>query len=472
MKTLSLALLLLLSADAALAATYYVSNQGADHNDGLSPQSAWATLQRVNAGSFQPGDKILFRRNDVWRGQLIPHGGSQAGHVVYADYGKGAKPLLLGSVSKSRPKDWTAAGNGIWSADGFQNDVGNIVFDDGKACGVKRWHESDLRRDGDYWYDAGRHLVKLRSAENPAKHYARIECAIREHVLLQLGRSYIVYENLAVKYGGAHGLGAAAAHHTIVRGCDLGFIGGGDQMGDGRQVRFGNGIEFWAAAHDNLVERCRLWEIYDAALTNQSMGPATPQYNITYRDNVIWNSEYSFEYWNRPEDSETHNVYFLHNTCVNAGYGWGHAQRPDPSGCHLRFYSSPAPARNIVVRNNIFDGATGPAFYAPQWSRAQIDSLSMDHNCWYQPEGVMIALKGSGYTMRDFAKYQAAWRKESSSICAAAGFVDAGRRDFHLTAGSPCIDAGSDDGIRRDFDGTPVPQGRAPDLGAYEFEAQ
>jgi len=59
-----------------------------------------------------------------------------------------------------------------------------------------------------------------------------------------------------------------------------------------------NGIEFWSNARDCLVEGCRLWEIYDAALTNQGNG-TNQQVNITYRDNVIWNSEYSFEYWNR-----------------------------------------------------------------------------------------------------------------------------------------------------------------------------
>jgi hypothetical protein len=465
-------LLFSLLANAGFAATYYVSNQGADSNDGRSPQTAWATLPRVNAGSFQPGDKILFHRNDIWRGQLIPRGGSQASHIVYAAYGEGAKPLFLGSVSKNRPADWTEEEKGIWSADGFQADVGNIIFDDGKACGVKRWRQSDMKRDGDYWYDAKRHLVKLRAAENPAKRYARIECAIREHIIFQCGRGYITYENLAVKYGGAHGLAAVNAHHTIVRGCDLSFLGGGDQLGGEHHVRFGNGIEFWASAHDNLVERCRLWEIYDAALTNQSSGPRTPQCNITYRNNVIWKSEYSFEYWNGPENSETHDVAFVHNTCVNAGYGWGHAQRCDPSGCHLRFYSSPARAWNIVIRNNIFDGATGPAFYAPQWSKAQIDALSMDHNCWRQPEGMMIQLPGSTYTMPRFAAYQAAWKKEPHSVCAAAGFADAQHRDFHLAAGSPCIDAGGNDTIRRDFDGASVPQGKAPDIGAYEFLAK
>src|SRR3989304_373878 len=107
-----------------LAATYYVSNQGADDSDGLSPQTAWATLGRVNAGPLRPGDKILFRHNDVWRGQLTPHSGSQSGHITYAAYGKGAKPLLLGSLSRNNPADWTDEGNNIWSAGGLPVDVG------------------------------------------------------------------------------------------------------------------------------------------------------------------------------------------------------------------------------------------------------------------------------------------------------------------------------------------------------------
>jgi hypothetical protein len=158
----------------------------------------------------------------------------------------------------------------------------------------------------------------------------------------------------------------------------------------GKPVRFGNGVEFWGAAHDNLVEGCRLWEIYDAALTDQSSGPKTQQYNIVYRDNVIWDSEYSFEYWNRPEDSETHDICFINNTCVNAGHGWGHTQRSDPSGRHLCFWNSPAPAHQIVIRDNIFFEASQNSFYAPGWSRAEINALVMDHNCWYQAEGKMI----------------------------------------------------------------------------------
>ena len=429
-------------ANTAFAATYYVANQGSDQNDGRSPESAWATLARVNDARLQPGDKVLFHRGHIWRGQLLPHSGNETGPITYAAYGDGEKPLLLGSISKSKPDDWTKEGNDIWSAGDLPVDVGNIIFGAEEACGVKKWREADLRQDNDYWYDKAAHKVTLRSAENPAKRHTRIELAMDRHAIDEGGRHYVTYENLAVKYAGAHGIGGGSAHHITVRNCDFGFIGGGEMSYYGRPVRFGNGIEFWGTAHDNLVEGCRLWEVYDAALTNQSNGPNTPQYNLVYRKNVIWNSEYSFEYWNRPEASETRDVSFVNNTCVNAGHGWGHTQRSDPSGRQLCFYNSPARARNIVIRDNIFYEAKANAFYAPGWSRAQIEALVMDHNCWYQAAGKMILFKDASYTMAEFAKYQAAWSKEPHSICVQPKFVDAERHDFRLTPGSPCVGMG------------------------------
>jgi hypothetical protein len=350
-------------------------------------------------------------------------------------------------------------------------DVGNIIFDGEKSCGVKVWEPGDLKQQGQYWYDEDNDLVKLYSVKSPAEYYSDIECALGRHQISQNNTHYVIYENLALKYGAAHGIGGANTHHIIVRDCDFGFIGGADQMGGDRTVRFGNGVEFWANAHDNLVERCRLWEIYDAALTNQNNGENVRQENIVYRNNVIWNSEYSFEYWNRHATSVTRNIIFENNTCFNAGCGWGHSQRPDPSGRHLCFYSSDAPAENIVIRNNIFDEAVTNAFYGPTWGEDWLASLKLDHNCWFQSRGTMIALKRGGYTPEQFAKYQADTGFDAGSIAARSGLVDPAAGDFHLAAGSPCIDAGTDVGLAADFDGTPVPQGKSPDIGAYEFKS-
>ncbi len=72
----------------------------------------------------------------------------------------------------------------------------------------------------------------------------------------------------------------------------------------------GNGSSAWGAAHDNLVEGCRIWQVYDAALTNQGRSPDSRQVNITYRNNFIRNAEYSFEYWNHLETALTENIRF------------------------------------------------------------------------------------------------------------------------------------------------------------------
>jgi len=353
--------------------------------------------------------------------------------------------------------------------DEFLPDIGNIIFDLETQCGVKVFNESELDTQGEFWFDKERRRVKLYSSDCPSRYYSDIEFALNAHIIDQDNAHHVVYENLALKYGGAHGIGGGNTHHIIVRNCELSYIGGGELDAG---VRFGNGIEFWGDAHDNIVERCRLWEIYDAALTNQSSGPDTEQYNIYYRGNVIWNCEYSFEYWNRPQNSETRNIRFEDNTCVNAGHGWGHVQRPDPSGRHLCFYTSPAPARDIYIRNNIFYEAAGNAFYAPTWRAEAITGLTMDNNCWFQMSGEMIVLKDQAYTMGAFAQYRTHYGQDSRSIAAVPRFVDLSKQDFHLSGDSPCIDAGTDVGLMADCEGTPIPHGAAPDIGAYESRPQ
>ncbi|HUT59043.1 MAG TPA: right-handed parallel beta-helix repeat-containing protein [Phycisphaerae bacterium] len=47
-------------------------------------------------------------------------------------------------------------------------------------------------------------------------------------------------------------------------------------------------------------------------------------------------------------------------------------------------------------------------------------------------------------------------------------FVDVSSRDYRLKPGSPAIDAGTDVGLKEDLAGTKAPQGKAPDIGAYE----
>lgn len=95
-------------------ATYYVAINGSDVNSGRSAGAPFQTLAKINSLALQPGDSILFRRGDTFRGNLTIKRSGQAGKPIVIDaYGSGAKPVLAGSVPVT---GWTAVGNNMWQA--------------------------------------------------------------------------------------------------------------------------------------------------------------------------------------------------------------------------------------------------------------------------------------------------------------------------------------------------------------------
>jgi hypothetical protein len=311
---------------------------------------------------------------------------------------------------------------------------------------VKKWRVEDLHQPGDYVYDGAASRVVLRADANPGATYTSIELALRGHIISQSNVHDVTYEGLALRYGAAHGIGGANTARVTVRDCDVSYIGGGHQFttAEGRPVRFGNGIEFWNAADDHLVEGCRLWEIYDAALTNQGSGVDSRQTNIVYRNNVIWNCEYSFEYWNRPAAAVTENVRFEHNTCVDAGCGWGHMQRPDRNGAHLMFYHNAAATRGLVVRDNVFCNSTEVCFRLDNDWRA---GLAVDYNLWYQAEKPLVRfLVKTYYPSAEFERYRREVACDAHSAVGEPRFRDRAALDFRLAEGSPGTSLASDGG--------------------------
>jgi len=80
---------------------YYVDcRHGDDTNDGLSEARPWRSLNRVNAGEFAAGDKILLRAGSRWRAVLSPGGSGAAGQPIVIDqYGRGSNPRINAQAS-------------------------------------------------------------------------------------------------------------------------------------------------------------------------------------------------------------------------------------------------------------------------------------------------------------------------------------------------------------------------------------
>ena len=102
---------------------YYISNKGSDSNDGLSPQTPLATLERFHGSNrivLQSGDAIFFERGSVWRAIEMPWELSGTEGLTFSAYGTGAKPAFYGSEENG-------AGAGKWSLY-YSDDSGKKIW--------------------------------------------------------------------------------------------------------------------------------------------------------------------------------------------------------------------------------------------------------------------------------------------------------------------------------------------------------
>ena len=176
------------------AASYYVSSSaGNDKNSGLSPKQAWKTIARVNKTHFRRGDRVLFRRGDLWRETLIPSSSGTTGRsITYGAYGSGAKPVISGS---DMIKQQT-----IVRADGGIRYVDNITHAPAAlwSGGIRMTpvaHLRELRAISQWFYDAERKRVYFISNRD-----SQLELQVRDICIDDNAQSHIVYEDLHLEH--------------------------------------------------------------------------------------------------------------------------------------------------------------------------------------------------------------------------------------------------------------------------------
>jgi len=303
-------------------------------------------------------------------------------------------------------------------------DVGNLIFDNEASVGVRVDFVEDLDAQGEFWFDSDTGQVKMYSTSNPADVYSDIECALgnccyrdiwSEGSIVNIMADYVTIENLDLRYAGVDGIWCDGVGNVIIRGCDVSYNGGsliysaeyadfdfGPRTGF---LRYGDGIMFWENAHDCTVEGCKIHDVYDEGISNQGED-TNNQYNLYYRNNLLWNCERSFNIWDRPESSNMYNIYVEGNVCVGAGFGWGHKQRPDPHGAHVSFWARTSSTDNIIVRNNVFYEAAYCDLYY-DGSDGEWAGIMLDNNYYYQKSGAMFVFRFDiKYRMEHFSQYQ------------------------------------------------------------------
>jgi len=135
---------ILFSFSEAISANYFISNNGNDKNNGLSPLYPWRTINKLNSmmKEFSPGDRILFERGSYFVGQInIFCSGNQTEPIIFGAYGEGIDPVISGSLPI---KNWTLQKDGIYQAQTDTN-IRNL-FMNGKQLILARYPNSGYLR--------------------------------------------------------------------------------------------------------------------------------------------------------------------------------------------------------------------------------------------------------------------------------------------------------------------------------------
>ena len=446
------------------AVAYYVDATGGnDSNSGLSESTSWKSVAKVNSSRFNPGDQILFKRGAIWREQLfVSSSGSSGNPITFGAYGSGNKPKLLGSVNLNGSSNWQLYSFNIWkSASTISADVGNLIFNNESSCGKKKSSLTSMVSQGDFYYDPSAKYLYVYSTSNPGTYYTVIEAAKRNNGVVISMRNYVTVQEFDIRYWGAHGIQidgySGNCDNIIIQRNDISYIGGSYQFGT---TRFGNGIEQWDNGTNLIVRYNRINQVYDAGMTTQGETPGNTKSDQLFYYNIVTNSEYGFEFFNRDATSRNTRIKIYNNVFYNNGGGWGHSQRPDVSGIGFVMWGSTAISTSCQFQNNIIHTSAQNSINVDDAN--DLLGWSIDYNDLY-PDG---PIKFKIYTTHyDFTGWKTNSKQDGHSITSNPLFVSTS--DFHLQSTSPAINAGTNVGLTQDFDGNPI--SGVPDMGAFEF---
>jgi hypothetical protein len=440
---------------------YYVdATSGSDSNDGTG--APWQTIAKVNATTFQPGDKILFKCGETWADTTltIPSSGASGTPIVFDAYGGGAAPILDAST-KVNALD--THGQNFLTIQNIHC-KGAVA---GSCVHISSHHVSllDCIVEGD--------VAQLSNGivcDNGS--FPAYSIVIRGNIVF----------NHKVKSGGGAGIivGSSANpgltdvlvenNQVYNNGTNVNLDHGIylAQTVDGVTVRnntiysnASNGISLNGVVTNSLIERNVCYLNGQAGVILGTIGAAAGN---VIRNNLLYTNVQA----GLQISGNCLSAAIYHNTLVNNSNGAGTGY-----GVHLTTLGT----SGVIFKDNaVYQDATvvGGQFCQPiRVGNAGILLAAtgnvFDYNDYYYLGQTNSKIGNVAGTNKTLAEWQAMTGSPDPNSLAVDPVFVTNYTDLHLQSSSPCRNAGVDVGATNDYDGHARPMGAAVDIGAYEF---
>jgi hypothetical protein len=234
---------------------------------------------------------------------------------------------------------------------------------------------------------------------------------------------------------------------------------------------FGKGIQVYGHIAGDTISGLLIHdnEIFNNTMTGVALGGSDGNTDFvqdaTLYNNLIWNNSNGASadhmiFGGIELDGLDANdgAYYIYN---NTFYEDSPAHSGIAAGGEIAFATNGP--KSASLEDNIFYTSPGaPCYLYFDDNTAQMASrVTFSNNLYFNA--------GNGPTGCNYNVGSVAVGKDAKAVNANPNFVSAATQNFHLSSGSPAIDAGMNTGVVTDFDGVTRPQGSAFDIGAFEF---
>jgi hypothetical protein len=470
-KTLSVLFLLLIPFPTLGSNIYHLDTICEnDMNSGLSPDSAWKTINKLNNSwsLIQDGDDILFKRGAIFTDAtlIINKGGTPSDPMIIGAYGSGPAPIIDCGPNNLR--------GGIYCN---KPNLGYIRIQD---LAVKNVNE------GQSILFEGENLSHIT--------ISRVEIdgnTDRNGILLIRINNYTI-EDCVISNCGNCGIAIIGTPsypitNGLIRNNIIHDIGGNDGITlhkDGQGYDIGPNHQIL----DNLLYNCA-----EQGLDITSGDNITVQNNETYnnQEGGVLIDHGASNVWVDKHFSHDESFGVIVGTSANVKLTSSVIYNPSYQSLVILYCKKFEAYNNTIVHGSeypIIDICAGTDYITfknniitskyPDRPSRYIRYLEgttpgntnshFDYNVWWLSNPSDSRMWWDGINLLTFSGWKSNWNHEAHSLFIDPKLTDLGGKDFHLQSSSPCIDTGINVGLVSDFENNSIPKGFAPDIGAYE----
>ena len=419
---------LLLFASAVAGESHYVDSNNRNANDSGpgTLKIPWKSLSAVNRYSFKPGDFVHFARGSSYTGGfIVKDSGTTSQPITFTSYGTGPAPSFSNS-------DYAILNGNVIQVRGAYIVIDGLYFHDGAQSPSPE--KEQVLKVGDVYVVKGADHAIIRNCEvknSPLGFHINGQfCQVTRNQLHDCNRF------LAGTGWGPIAIMISNANTEISYNRIMNYLAIGGKYGAD-----GGALEIDPRIYGDIIHDVRIHHNYSYG-NEGFLEVAEAKDSISVRYNV------SNDYQEFVILYEGSNCLFENNTVLRV------LPKNSVTDVVFTFHQS-----GSIIRNNIFVVNSGRKVFSANgtevWGRTNYAGQTHDHNIYFSLDGSQSDPCGLPLGPGD--------------KIADPRFVDYAKQDLHLKPDSPAIESGFDIGRALDADGTPVPQGKAPDIGAYEF---